>query len=503
MIEVKRWGRGEWTFTAEDPHAAPLDVRMMAEFQSSDGRIENSQGFWDGDKTWKVRFSPGLPGIWTWRTQCDAGDAGLDQQSGSFVCIESPSTIAFYRHGRVTAHRGESFLRHADGTPFFWMGDTAWNGVLKARMEDWGRYLADRSEKHFNVIQFVTTQWLSAAGNADARLAYIGSNPIEIDPVFFRWMDARIDLLNDRGFLGAAVIAWAATWNRKALGLSPGTALGNSDLVLLGRYLLARYGAHHMAWILAGDGLYESDEANRWREIGRLVFAGSQALATTHAGGHLWIEDEFRNESWFGFHGYQSGHWRGAEAARWITHGPASQNWHRTPALPHINLEFCYEGHKDFDTQQPFDSFDIRRDAYGSLLAAPPAGLTYGCHGVWSWESEPALPMSHPKTGLALPWWQAMTFPGSDSMKILRSILESIEWWRLRPAPELLLADDGASAAISPERDLALVYSPSEKAPAIKEDMLVPGIKRHDIDPATGGPHSGAAVDRVVLFRFD
>ena len=502
MIEVRRWHRGEWAYTADGAYADPLAMRLAVEFQAPDGSVKQTDGFWDGSSTWRVRFSPDAPGLWQWRTRSEPLDEGLHQRSGSFLCVEAPSENPLYRHGRVRAQRGEPFLRHADGTPFFWMGDTAWNGVLKSREDDWSAYLDDRSAKRFNVIQFVATQWLSAAGNADARLAYSGANPITIDPQFFRWMDARIDTLNDRGFLGAPVIAWAATWNGKALGLSPGTALGDSDIVLLGRYLVARYGAHHMAWILAGDGHYQGAEAERWRRTGRQVFTRPETLATIHPGGHLWLEDEFREEPWFSFHGYQSGHWRGVDAARWIAHGPASSHWSRTPALAHINLEFCYEGHEDFDTHLVFDALDIRRDAYASLLSAVPAGITYGCHGVWSWEREPALPMSHPKTGIARPWREAMNFPGSHSMQILRNLFESIDWWRLRPAPELLSDSDCASGGMSQERDLALVYAPDyERTPEIRRDLLVPGLARYDFDPATGLPSSQSSPDLVSIFR--
>jgi hypothetical protein len=256
-----------------------------------------------------------------------------------------------------------------------------------------------------------------------------------------------------------------------------------------------------MAWILAGDGHYEGDEAERWRRIGRAVFEGSDALATIHPGGHLWAEDEFRDEPWFAFHGYQSGHWRGSAALAWIQHGPASRSWSRTPSIPHINLEFCYEAHEDFDTHRPFDAFDIRRDAYSSLLTTVPAGITYGAHGVWSWENEPRLPMSHPKTGMARPWCEAIRLPGSDSMRILRKIFNSVEWWKLEPAPLLLKEETGASAAMSSERDLVVIYAPAAEVPAIDLDLLRPGLTRVLIDPATGTEPSSDTSDLVILFK--
>jgi hypothetical protein len=215
----------------------------------------------------------------------------------------------------------------------------------------------------------------------------------------------------------------------------------------------------------------------------------------------LWLEDEFREEPWFSFHGYQSGHWRGEDAIEWIRNGPAAKAWARMPALPHINLEFCYEAHEDFDTHRAFDAFDIRRDAWSSVLATVPAGITYGAHGVWSWESEPRRPMSHPKTGLARPWREAIALAGSTSMKLLRGIFESIEWWRLEPAPRLLRDPASGSAGMSTEGNLAVVYTPSPDSPDIQMDLLAPQLQRIEIDAATGAATGPETRDVVVVFK--
>lgn len=513
MSIVKQWQRFEWSGAAEGSFGNPVaELRVLADFTSPDGTTTTVEGFWDGDDNWRVRFSPNQTGVWALRVRSEPLDSGLDEESASFECIPYTGDNPLFLHGRVNAKPGERFLRHADGTPFFWLGDTAWNGPLKASMDDWGLYLRDRQEKRFNTIQFVATQWLAAAGNADARVAYVGAEPIEIDPVFFQWLDRRIDAMNDAGFLGAAVIAWTATWNRPALGLSPGTSLPEHEIVRLGRYLLARYGANHMCWILAGDGHYESVEAERWRRIGRALFAGVDALATIHPGGHVWVEDEFRNEPWFRFNGYQSGHWKNDDAARWITSGPVRQAWRKDPGIPHINLEFCYEAHKDFDTHTRFDERDIRRDAYGSLLAGVPAGLTYGCHGIWSWEAKPNPPMNHPKTGYAPAWSEALKMPGSSSMKHLRDIFESIEWWRLLPSPELIAGQSEnsstfgqASAARSEAGDLAVIYLPQGGPVAVNTELLGAHLVVELIDPASGTRKrlSPPTTDKLIAIQTD
>ena len=47
------------------------------------------------------------------------------------------------------------FLEYSDGTPFFWMGDTAWELFHRLNREDADLYLKDRADKGFTVIQAV------------------------------------------------------------------------------------------------------------------------------------------------------------------------------------------------------------------------------------------------------------------------------------------------------------------------------------------------------------
>jgi hypothetical protein len=101
------------------------------------------------------------------------------------------------------------------------------------------------------------------------------------------------------------------------------------------------------------------------------------------------------------------------------------------------------------------------------LLNAPTAGVTYGAHGVWSWETKAREPLNHVGSGVARPWHEAAQFPGSFDVQRLASLFTSIEWWRLRPAPELLQVQLGdkemsrfISAAATDSRDLAVFYLP-------------------------------------------
>jgi hypothetical protein len=365
---------------------------------------------------------------------------------------------------------------------------------LKSDEHDWATYLSDRAQKGFNVIQFVATQWIGATGDAAGRPAYQGRDKIRIEPAFFRSLDRRVDMINDSGMIAAPVLAWAATWNSRNVHLNPGNTLSEDQLTLLIRYLVSRYGAHQVVWILAGDGIYLGDEAERWRRIGRSALNRTNRLATIHPAGRLWAAPEFRHELWFNLNGYQSGHWNDDDNARWINEGPLSRDWTTQPAFPHINLEPCYEDHVAFASEHPIDAHDVRRACYWSLLASPPAGVTYGAHGLWSWETTAAIPFNHPHAGIASPWHKAMHFPGSRCMSHLKAIFSSLDWWRLYPCPDLLSNQPGRnfptrfiSSACSKTRDLAMIYSPEGGSIELNA-----GILKHQVSVQCFNPENGA-----------
>ena len=69
-----------------------------------------------------------------------------------------------YRHGFLKVSENRRHLVYGDGTPFLWMGDTAWAVPMRASDEEWEAYLADRAAKHFTLIQVAPA---SAVGGAD------------------------------------------------------------------------------------------------------------------------------------------------------------------------------------------------------------------------------------------------------------------------------------------------------------------------------------------------
>ena len=65
------------------------------------------------------------------------------------------STCQAVDHGKLRVTDNHRYLQYEDGTPFFYLGDTAWELFHRLNREEAVRYLTNRAEKGFTVIQAV------------------------------------------------------------------------------------------------------------------------------------------------------------------------------------------------------------------------------------------------------------------------------------------------------------------------------------------------------------
>ncbi len=497
--EIARYARFEASFTSAKDYPNPFqDVRVQVEFAGPGDARQAIDAFWDGERTWRVRFSPETEGEWTFETRSsDTANAGLHAQRGAFQCVRNrDGKNPLYQHGPLRVSAARTHLEHADGTPFFWLADTAWAGALLSTPDDWARFLADRKAKRFNVVQFMGTQNVTAAADAQGRQAYTEQAKIVLDPYFFRRLDQRFDAVNDAGLIAAPTFAWAAQYMPAAKQLDPGAWLPDDQLIAFGRYFVARYGAHQVVWLFAGDYDYRPPAvAERWRKLGRAIFGDQPTrLVTVHPAPKMVLKTEFGREPWLAFLGYQSSHSNDDPRIEWIVKSGPAREWSLDPMRPIINLEPIYEAHMNGTSKRLATVLEVRQACWWSVLATPVAGVSYGAHGVWSWETQPAIPMNHLRTGVARPWHEAIKLPGSTHLKHLRAILETVAWPRLRPMPALLTAQPGEaniqhwiSAAQTDDARSAVIYLPGGVADVTVDLAKFPApVKARWIDPTTG-----------------
>jgi hypothetical protein len=512
LAVVSKWDRFERSFTSRRTYPNPIqDAELRVVFTSPSGKSRLIYGFWDGGQTWKVRFAPNEPGKWYYSTSCsNPSDDGLHRHTGAFLCTAPNGRTRFDQHGPVRVARSGRHLEHEDGTPFFWLADTAWNGALLSTPAEWDHYLRERQRQKFTAVQWVATQWrASPMGDRDGRPAFTDPDRIAVNPEFFRQLDAKADAVNRAGLLNAPVLLWAIGGGTRPQ-VNPGYALQEDQAILLARYMIARWGANDVIWILPGDGDYRGPRAERWKRIGRALFGEEpHAPAILHPGGMHWVLNEFLGEKWLDIHGYQSGHGDDERTLRWIFEGPPATDWKKEPARPFINLEPPYENHLAYQSQTRIAPLTVRRAVYWSLLNAPTAGASYGGHGVWGWDDGTKPPMDHPRTGVPLPWPQALLMPAAEQMAHVATFFTSFDYWRLRPAPEVLASQPGkqgarrhVAAARSEAGDLLVVYVPEDRNVEILQKSLPPNFRASWFSPRTGEKPSVVAVvnDQAIQF---
>jgi hypothetical protein len=131
--DFAKWSRIELTFHGPDLQARsdpnPFSVRLDVKFTSPDGRQYVVPGFYDGDgkgrsdgNVWKVRFSAGKLGRWTYTTK--SPNPQLDRRRGALRVVDVRADAeGFWKWGRLesvgTAENKIRYLKFRDGP--YWL----------------------------------------------------------------------------------------------------------------------------------------------------------------------------------------------------------------------------------------------------------------------------------------------------------------------------------------------------------------------------------------------
>jgi hypothetical protein len=214
-----------------------------------------------------------------------------------------------------------------------------------------------------------------------------------------------------------------------------------------------------------------------------------------HPLGWSWVGDEFRDQSWLTFLVYQSGHSAEEPKVRWLPEGPHTADWLQSSPRPIINIEPNYEDHPSYGSEVRITAADVRRASYWSMLVTPAAGVSYGHFSLWAWasEREPVGQAIRRQSEYTLePWWTVLDTPGARSMTMLRRYFKSGDWWKLRPAQDLLVEQPGAADArrfITVSRsetgDWTVAYLPVGEAIRLKPGVAC-GVSARWFDPRDG-----------------
>jgi hypothetical protein len=353
------------------------------------------------------------------------------------------------------------YLEYSDGTPFFYLGDTAWELFHRLNRAEADRYLANRAAKGFTVIQAVVLAELDGLDdpNPYGDKPLIGNDPAQPNEAYFRHVDYVVRKAGDLGLFIGMLPTWGSRWKTGSGIFTPMNA------PVYGRFLGERYRDAPIIWILGGDHNPEDERERAVIEAmarGLKQGDGGRHLITYHPRGPGLSSDYFHTADWLDFNMYQSSH-----AARDHDNGVfAEHDYGLTPPKPTLDGEPRYEllcvGFYVANAARNvrFDDYDVRQAAYWSLLAGA-CGHTYGHGSIWQmWQ-----PGRKPVLWASVPWYESLDHPGAFQMGHLRRLFESRPFQKLVPDQSIIMSgpDTGAAkirAARASDGSFAFVYSP-------------------------------------------
>ncbi len=431
----------EWAYESGKQYTDPFNqVDVDAVITLPSGGEERVPAFWAGGSTWRVRYAPPAPGTYKVKSVCtDAGNRDLHGQTLTLHAEAYTGNNAHYKHGPLKISADGRHFEHADGTPFFWLGDTWWMGLCKRLSwpDGFETLTADRVHKGFTMVQIVAGLYPDMEP-FDERGANEAGYPWDrdfarINPAYFDMADVRMQHLADHGLAACVVGFWGYFIPR----------MGMDKVKKHWRNIIARWSAYPVVWCLAGEGTMPYYLSKTPKEDAETQKHGLTELAryvkatdphhhpiTIHpsSAARACVDDA----SVLDFDMLQTGHSDRQSAPNTIE--TLNSELEASPKMPVLIGEVCYEGIQEASRQE------VQRFMFWSAMLSGNAGHTYGANGIWQVNTREKpyglSPHGHSWGGPA--WDIAAALPGSGQLGMAKALLIRYSWWKLEPRPELI-----------------------------------------------------------------
>jgi hypothetical protein len=431
----------EWSYESSKQYSDPFNqIEVDAVVTLPSGQEERIPAFWAGGSTWRARYAPAAPGVYRVRSVAsDTANRDLHGQNFTLRAEAYAGQNPHYKHGVLKIADDQRHFQHADGTPFFWLGDTWWMGLCKRLPwpDGFETLAADRLQKGFTIVQIVAGLYPDMEP-FDERGANEAGFPWEreyarINPAYFDEADVRIRYLADHGLAACVVGFWGYFIPR----------MGMEKVKQHWRYLVARWGAYPVVWCLAGEGTMpyylsktkEQDaetQKHGLTELARYVHSidPHHHPITIHpsSSARQCVDDP----SVLDFDMLQTGHNDRQSVPNTIE--TVNRSLAASPKMPVLIGEVCYEGIAEASRQE------VERFMFWSAILGGTGGHTYGANGIWQVNTREKpyglSPHGHSWGGPA--WDIAAQLPGSRQTGLAKGLLTRYSWWKLEPKPELV-----------------------------------------------------------------
>lgn len=475
MIHATQHCATEWSYVSSKAYADPFhDLQLDVMIRDPAGNQQTAPAFWAGERTWKVRFAPATPGRYTLRTICtDVHNDGLHDLPGVLEAEPYCGDNPLLRHGPLRIAADRRHFEHADGSPFFWLGDTWWMGFCDRLgwPDDFRALTADRVAKGFSVVQIVAGLYpdmdpFDPRGRNEAGFPWTPGFE-RINPAYFDMADLRIAHLVNAGIAPCIVGSWGFFLE----------FAGQEVLKQHWRYLVARYAAYPVVWCVAGEALMpfylrhkEGPELLRWQAETRAAW--SEMIRTIRGldpVGHpisihptQFGRQQVDEPALLDFEMLQTGH--SGYSSLGNTVEMLEKSLAAEPRTPVLVDEVNYEGILESSREE------MQRFLFWSSLLSGAAGHTYGANGLWqvNGHHQPYGASPHGTAWGDLPWDEAAQLPGSRQLGLGKALLQRFAWQRFEPHPEWVTPHQSAEKRISAYAagipgEVRVIYIPAEE----------------------------------------
>lgn len=421
----------EATFTSKKAYQDPFnDVELDVIF-TREGTSWRVPAYWRGENRWSVRFTPPVPGIYKYRLQStDSSNPDLNGHERSVRIAQYSGSNALLKRGAFRVSRNGRFFEYADGTPFYWLGDT-WYSGFSDRLP-WAGFKAmtdDREAKGFTVVQ-IAVMTVSNEEEAPADPGFCNEGGCiwdadfeRLNPKYFDFADRRVRYLIDAQIAPAIFGMWHQALSQ--MGLEKGKQLW--------RYIIARYGAYPVFWVAGGEIRDAGDPYSEagWTELIQYIrkIDPYHHPLTVHEPpppydkGHT---DELLKD----FDMTQPSHFGWPSIAAQIAQ--LNVRYARTTGVKPLVV-----GEVGWETLGAAHYEDFQRTAFWLAMLNGAAGFSYG-NAITGESYSADKPLHRTKLSL-LTWDEAMHFPSTRQLGFSARLLQRYPWQRFAPHPEWVI----------------------------------------------------------------
>jgi hypothetical protein len=479
---------------------------LKVSFTGTAGNALNKEitviGFWNGGSRWRVNFTPPETGSWKYVTF--STDRSMNGKKGSFEVVawgEEEKKANPVRHGLIRVKKdGETaghFFEYSDGQPVLWIGDTWWNWTDKRiHLDTFKQLVDDRAAKGFNIGQ------LFIPGNGWSReSSLLDETYTVLDIEHVEKVEEMIRYANSKG-----ITIWIHGWWSRA---NMNTTIGAEKMQRWWRYLIHRFGAYNVIWVLAGEYNmynYGGFSLDFWKDLGKLVKNEDpyDRILSVHNTPPFWdggaeasqwsTGTVLHQESWLDYNQSQVGH---GKFANEMIPSIVSEAYYCKPSKPIVVTETWYE----FIEGNPTGK-DIRFAAWSAILSGA-AGHTYGGGHVWL-ASVPESPADERTWPLEKSFSRTTyDYEGAVSMKYLAAFFKGVKWWNMAPHPELVKEYPQPFCLANPGEEYVLYLRYGGVVKVIMDKPVVSKTWLYQwYNPATGKLYDASSIKDSNLLTF-